>query len=64
LRPGDRHDAGGVRVGAGRPAPVAVARDHVLADVEQVVAETDRYALVAKREGTPAAVAVEEDPRG
>jgi hypothetical protein len=28
-----------------------------------VVAETDRYALVAKREGTPAAVAVEEDPR-
>ena len=27
-------------------------------------AETDRYALVAKREGTPAAVAVEEDPRG
>jgi hypothetical protein len=46
------------------PRQFAVARDHVLADLEQVVAGTDRYALVAKREGTPAAVAVEEDPRG
>jgi hypothetical protein len=46
------------------PRQFAVAHDHVLADLEQVVAETDRYAVVAKREGTPAAVAVEEDPRG
>jgi hypothetical protein len=46
------------------PRQFAVARGHVLADVEQVVSETDRYAVVAKREGTPAAVAVEEDPRG
>jgi hypothetical protein len=46
------------------PRQFAVARDHVRADVEQVVAETDRYSVVAKREGTPAAVAVEEDPRG
>ena len=46
------------------PHQFAVARDHVLADLERVVAETDRYAVVAKREGTPAAVAVEEDPRG
>ena len=46
------------------PRQFAVTRDHVLADVEQVVAETDRYSVVAKREGTPAAVAVEEDPRG
>jgi hypothetical protein len=45
------------------PRQFAVARDHVMADVEQVVAETDRYAVVAKREGTPAAVAVQEDPR-
>jgi hypothetical protein len=36
----------------------------VIADLEQLVAETDRYAVVAKREGTPAQVAVEEDPRG
>jgi hypothetical protein len=46
------------------PRQFAVARDHVMADVEQVVAETDRYAVVAKRQGTPAAVAIEEDPRG
>jgi hypothetical protein len=46
------------------PRQFTVARDHVLADVEQMVAETDRYTVVAKREGTPAAIAVEEDPRG
>lgn len=46
------------------PRQFAVAHDHVLAEVEQVVAQTDRYSVVAKREGTPAAVAVEEDPRG
>jgi 5-bromo-4-chloroindolyl phosphate hydrolysis protein len=46
------------------PRHFAVAHDHVIADLEQVVAETDRYAVVAKREGTPAEVAVEEDPRG
>jgi hypothetical protein len=46
------------------PRQFAVTRDHVLAEVERVVAETDRYTVVAKREGTPAAVAVEEDPRG
>ena len=46
------------------PRQFAVTRDHVMADVERVVAGTDRYAVVAKREGTPAAVAIEEDPRG
>jgi len=46
------------------PRRFAVAHAHVLADQEQVVAQTDRYAVVAKREGTPAAVAVEEDPHG
>ena len=46
------------------PRHFAVAHDHVLADLEQVVAETDRYAVVAKRPGIPAAVAIEEDPRG
>lgn len=46
------------------PRQFAVTHDHVMADLERVVAETDRYAVVAKREGTPAAVAVEEDPRG
>jgi hypothetical protein len=46
------------------PRVFAVAHDHVIADLEQVVAETDRFAVVAKREGIPAEVAVEEDPRG
>lgn len=46
------------------PRQFAVVRDHVMADVERVVAETDRYAVVAKRPGTPAAVAIQEDPRG
>jgi hypothetical protein len=40
-----------------------VARDHVISDVERVVSETDRFVVVAKREGTPAAIATEEDPR-
>jgi len=45
------------------PRRFAVVRDHVMADVEQVVAATDRYTVVAKREGVPTAVAIEEDPR-
>jgi hypothetical protein len=46
------------------PRQFAVVRGHVMADVEQVVSETDRYTVIAKREGTPAAVAIQEDPRG
>jgi hypothetical protein len=45
------------------PRQFAVVRDHVMPEVELVVAETDRYLVVAKREGTPAAVAIQEDPR-
>jgi hypothetical protein len=45
------------------PRRFAVTHRHVAADLEQVVARTDRYAVVVKRPGTPAAVAVEEDPR-
>lgn len=41
----------------------AVVVDHVIADVERVVDETDRFVVVAKREGTAAEVASEEDPR-
>ena len=41
----------------------AVVPDHVIGDVERVVRETDRFVVVAKREGTAAAVASEEDPR-
>jgi hypothetical protein len=45
------------------PRQFAVVRDHVMPDVEEVLAETDRYTVVSKREGTPAAVAIQEDPR-
>jgi hypothetical protein len=45
------------------PRRFAVVSSHVMPDVEQVVDRTDRYVVVAKREGTPAAIAVEEDPR-
>jgi hypothetical protein len=45
------------------PRQFAVVRDHVMADVESVVDETDRYVVVVKREGGPAEVASEEDPR-
>lgn len=45
------------------PRQFAVVSDHVIPDIEDVVAQTDRYAVVAKREGTPAAVAIQEDPR-
>ncbi|HEX6206996.1 MAG TPA: hypothetical protein VF058_01425 [Actinomycetota bacterium] len=41
----------------------AVVLDHVIPDVEEIVEETDRYVVVVKREGTPADVALEEDPR-
>jgi hypothetical protein len=46
------------------PRQFAVMRDHVMGNVERVVYETDRFVVVAKREGTPAEVATEEDPRG
>lgn len=45
------------------PRQFAVAHDHVMPDVERVVTETDRYVVVAKREGTPAGIAREEAPR-
>jgi hypothetical protein len=40
-----------------------VVKDHVFSDVERVVEETDRYAVVEKREGTPADIAEASDPR-
>jgi hypothetical protein len=40
-----------------------VVMDHVMGDVERVVSRTDRFVVVAKLEGTPAAVVTEEDPR-
>jgi hypothetical protein len=40
-----------------------VVRDHVDPDVEKVVPETDRFTVVAKREGEPAEIARQTDPR-
>ena len=40
-----------------------VVKDHVIPDMERVVSETDRYAVVEKREGTPAEIAESSDPR-
>jgi hypothetical protein len=48
----------------GDPRQFVVVMDHVREDVERVVSRTDRFVVVAKREGAPAAVATEEDPRG
>jgi hypothetical protein len=45
------------------PRRFALVREHVMPDVETVVDETDRFVVVTKREGTPADVAREEDPR-
>jgi hypothetical protein len=36
---------------------------HLIADVEEVVSETDRFFVVAKREGVAAEVAEHTDPR-
>jgi len=45
------------------PTHFVVVGGHVLPDIERVVRETDRFVVVAKRAGTPAEVAREEDPR-
>lgn len=45
------------------PVRFAVVRDHVIADIESIVEENDRFVVVAKREGKPAQTAIEEDPR-
>ena len=37
---------------------------HVVGDIEWIVHENDRFAVVAKREGVPADVARDENPRG
>lgn len=48
----------------GDPRQFVIFRDHLMADVEESVFEDDRFLIVAKREGIPAQVAVQEDPRG
>jgi hypothetical protein len=38
--------------------------EHFIDDIERIVYEDDRFAVVAKRQGRPAEVARDEDPRG
>jgi hypothetical protein len=45
------------------PLQFVVAPGHVVEDVDRVVDRAERYVVVAKREGTPAEVAEEEDPQ-
>ena len=45
------------------PRRFVVVKDHVIPEVERVVAETERFTVVEKREGTPEEVAEESDPR-
>jgi hypothetical protein len=40
-----------------------VVHEHVIPDVEQIVMDNQRYVIVQKREGTPADVAEETNPR-
>ena len=45
------------------PRRFVIVREHLAADVEDVVSETDRYVVVQKREGIPAEIAEQTDPR-
>jgi len=38
--------------------------EHLIGDIERIISENDRFAVVSKREGTPAEVSMEENPRG
>ena len=46
------------------PRQFCVVQAHLIQDVEAIVEENDRFAIVAKRQGTPAEVAIRTDPRG
>ena len=45
------------------PTHFLVVPGHVVPDVETVVDTHERYTIVAKRAGEPAAIAIESDPR-
>jgi hypothetical protein len=46
------------------PRQFAIVPEHFIGDIERIVFENDRFAVVAKRAGTPADVVTENDPRG
>jgi hypothetical protein len=41
----------------------AIVPEHFMGDIERIVSENDRFAVVAKRQGIPADVAIEESRR-
>lgn len=45
------------------PTRFAIRKGHEIPDVEDVVGETPAYAIVQKREGLPARLAAQHDPR-
>jgi hypothetical protein len=45
------------------PRQFAVVPEHLIGNIEWIVFENDRFAVVAKREGVPADVARGENPR-
>ena len=45
------------------PRRFAIVPEHFIGDIEAIVEENDRFAVVAKRQGTPADVATEHDHR-
>jgi hypothetical protein len=45
------------------PTHFLVRPGHVAPDIERVVLENDRFAVVEKRPGEPAEIAIETDPR-
>jgi len=59
----DRHHDGRVPPRPGDPRQFAIVPEHVVGDIERIVSENDRFAVVAKRQGTPADVAIEETRR-
>jgi len=42
----------------------AIVPEHLIGDIERIIYQNERFTLVSKREGTPADVAIEENPRG
>jgi hypothetical protein len=46
------------------PRQFCVIEEHVIQDIETIVEDNDRFAIVAKRQGTLAEVAIRTDPRG
>jgi hypothetical protein len=47
----------------GDPRRFAIVPEHFIGDIEGIVDETDRFAVVAKRRGAPADEAIRQDPR-